>query len=223
MKQVGNHPRLEDVPVLLTSTCFPDPDRSGFHTGSDQTAMDCSEYLEHASELLDGRVDEAMARKLEAHLSGCPRCRHHRQALEKSLALVHTLSTLEVPQDFGPRLSHRIFHLEDGSSIARESLGSGATTAAVLAMAVLLALVAWTPSMGGDGVTLELPPLVVAGPPSDTFTPRARPPSFSRGISLFSTADFQEGVWGDPHQLLFEYSSISERRRGQYLSRVGLQ
>lgn len=185
--------------------------------------MNCSEYLEHASELLEGGVDGEMALMLEAHLAECSRCRRHRVALERGLALLQALPALEVPRDFGPRLNHRIFHLEDGAGIARESLGSGTTTAAVLAMAVLLALVAWTPRMAGPRVTLELPALVVAGPPAQTFTPRARPPTFSRGVSFFTTADFQEGVWGDTHRLLFEYSSLSERRGGRYLSRIGLQ
>jgi len=185
--------------------------------------MDCSEYLEHASEFLDGRVEEGRARELEAHLSQCPRCRQYRTILEEGLHLVQSLPAVDLPADFRSRLKHRIFHIEDGAAIARESLGSGAATAAVLSMTILMVLAAWAPLMGGDVPALELPAVVVARPPAETFTPTPRAPTFSRGLSFFTTADFQEGVWGDTHQILFEYSSLSQRRRGTFLSRVGLQ
>ncbi len=185
--------------------------------------MDCSEYLEHASEFLDGRIEGPLALELEAHLSECPSCSRHRTTLEKGLQIFRSLSKVEVPADFRPRLAHRIYHLEDGSCIARESLGSGATTASVLAIAVLLAVVAWTPRAGAPEASLEFPPVIVAGPPAQSFTPGARTPTFFRGASFFATVNFQEGVWGDTHQVLFEYSSLSERRREQGLSLVGLQ
>lgn len=185
--------------------------------------MDCSEYLEHASEFLDGRIEGPLALELEAHLSECPSCRRHHTTMERGLHLLRSLSKIEVPSDFRPRLAHRIYHIEDGSSIARESLGSGATTASVVAIAVLLAVVAWTPRGGAPEVSLEFPAVMVAGPPAQFSAPEARAPGFSRGSSFFATADFQEGVWGDSHRILFEYSSLSDRRREQALSRLGLQ
>ncbi len=185
--------------------------------------MDCSEYLERCSEYLDDQIDEEIAGEFKAHLSDCSRCRQYHATLLQGRDLLRAIPSLEVPPDFHARLDHRILHIEDGASIARESLGSGATTAAVVAMTVLLALAAWAPLVGSSRVSLELPAVVVAQPPSPTFTPRARHPSFSRGGSFFTTVDFQEGVWGDTHELLFEYSSLSHRRRGSYLSRVGLQ
>lgn len=186
--------------------------------------MDCSEYLEHASEFLDGRAEESLAGRIDGHLSRCPRCRRHNTILEEGLRLLQTLPEIDIPSDFQPRLDHRIFHLEDGSSLAREHLGSGVTAVSVLTMAVLMAFAAWTPRMSGsDRTALELPAVVVNERPERSFTPRARPPTFSRGLSLFTTADFQEGVWGDTHQLLFEYSSLSARRRGPGLTRTGLQ
>jgi hypothetical protein len=133
------------------------------------------------------------------------------------------LPVLDVPDDFKPRLSHRIFHIEDGANIAKETLGSGATTLSIMAVAVLLAFTAWTPRAGETVPSLELPPIVVAGPPARSFTPGPPRSTFSRSPSFFTTADFQDGPWGDTHQLLFEYSTLSGRRRGPALSRVGIQ
>lgn len=185
--------------------------------------MLCSEYLVLSSEFRDGRLEGDLEEELEAHLAGCPRCRRYQSALERGVDLLRSLPGLDVPEDLKPRLSHRIYHIEDGPSIARETQGSGATTFSVVAVAVLLALAAWTPRAGVAVPSLELPALVVATPPARSFTPSARRPTFSRGPSLFTTADFQDGPWGDTHQVLFEYSSLSERRRSPALSRVGIQ
>jgi len=184
--------------------------------------MKCLEFLARSSELLDGRIQGDEREEMEGHLSGCLRCRQYRSNLERSLHLLQMLPSLEVPEDFHPRLEHRIYHVKDAASLTRESLGSGATTISVMAVAALLAFVAWTP-LGVREATVDLPAIVVSRPPTEAFTPRPRRPNFSRGPSFFTTADFQDGLWGDTHQILFEYSSLSGRRRGQALSRVGLQ
>jgi len=184
--------------------------------------MKCLDFLAGSSELLDGRIQGDEQGEMEDHLSGCPRCRQYHSTLEQGLDLLRRLPSLDVPEDFHPRLDHRIYHIEDGASISRETLGSGATTISVIAVAAFLAFVAWAPN-GIREAVVELPTIVVARPPAEAFTPRPRRPTFSQGPSLFTTADFQDGLWGDTHQLLFEYSSLSGRRRGQALSRVGLQ
>lgn len=187
--------------------------------------MECSEFFARSSELLDGTIQGDEKMEMERHLSRCSRCCQYQSTLKKGLHLLRTLPSLELPEDFHPRLNHRIYHIEDGASISRETLGSGATTVSVMAIAALLAFVAWTPRVGVEvqEVAVELPTLVVARPPANSFTPRPRRPTFSRGPSLFTTADFQNGPWGDTHQLLFEYSSLSERRRGQVLFRASVQ
>jgi len=185
--------------------------------------MQCSEYLALSSEFRDGRTKRYLAGEIEAHLTVCPRCRLYRSTLERGVDLLRALPVLDVPDDFKPRLSHRIFHIEDGANIAKETLGSGATTLSIMAVAVLLAFTAWTPRAGGTVPSLELPPIVVAGPPARSFTPGPRRSTFSRSPSFFTTADFQDGPWGDTHQLLFEYSTLSGRRRGPTLFRVGIQ
>ncbi len=185
--------------------------------------MDCAEYLARASEHLDGVLEKSLNLEVEAHLAECAACRGYHHTLTKGVSLFRSLPDLDPPGDFNPRLQHRIYHLEDGARIAGESLGSGVTTAAVLAMAFLFTVVAWSPRLAADRVAVELPAVVVARPPSASFTQRGRRPTFSRSPSLFSTAEFRDGIWGDPHQLLFEYSPLSQRHRGRMLSRTGVQ
>jgi len=185
--------------------------------------MECSEFLALSSEFRDGRVRADVAGEVEAHLASCPVCRRYGVALEQGVDLLRALPEMDVPDDFKARLTHRIYHVEDGSRIAQETLGSGATTLSVLAVAVVLAFAAWTPRAGFRGPSLELPAVVVTAPPQRTFTPEHRRSTFPRGPSIFTTAEFEDGPWGDTHRLLFEYSSLSARRRSAILSGVGIQ
>jgi hypothetical protein len=83
-----------------------------------------------------------------------------------------------------------------------------------MAVALLLAFVAWTPSVRTATPSVDLPALVVAAPsPPASFTRRSQGPTFSRSLSLYPASEFQDGFWGDPHRLLFEFTTLSERRR----------
>ncbi len=184
--------------------------------------MDCPDFLERFSEFMDGQAREDLVREMEDHEAVCPRCRRYARTLHEGRELLRSLPTLEVSPDFRARLDHRIFHIEDGAEIARESLGSGATTFSILTVASLLALAAWAPFIASDP-TLELPAVVVARPSAPSFTFVPRKPTFSRGPSVFSSTGFQEGIWGDAHSLLFEYSILSGRRRDPDPARTGVQ
>lgn len=185
--------------------------------------MHCSEYLALFSDFRDGRTEEAQSREIEEHLRVCPRCEEHFSAVERGVSLLRSVPEVDLPPDFHPRLRHRLFHLHDSARIATESLGSGATTLAVLAVAAVLAIAAWAPRAGAGPATVELAPLVVAAPATDSFTPAPRASTFFRDPSFITRVDFQDGPWGDTHQLLFEYSSLSERRRSTPLTRIGIQ
>jgi hypothetical protein len=184
--------------------------------------MDCHRYLAQFSEFYDGRAEVGVSQEMEAHRSACERCRRYSDTLEVGGDLLRALPTLDVPPDFRPRLDHRIFHLEDGVSIAREALGTGATTVSVLIVAVLVAFSAWAPAVKVMNPVVELP-VVVAKPPAASFTPARTNPTFPRNLSLFTTTEFQHGIWGDSHDLLREYSPILERRRNQALIRAGIE
>ena len=185
--------------------------------------MDCQEYLLRASDHLDGRTAADESEQIETHRSSCGRCRRSSETLEAGRSLLQSLPDLEVPSDFRARLNHRIFHLEDGAHIARESSGSGATLASVFAMAVVLAVTAWAPAIGSQSPAVELPAVVVASPPASSFTPVPFAPTFPRDLSIFSTTEFQDGIWGDSHNLLREYAPILDRRRDLPIVRVGIE
>ena len=185
--------------------------------------MDCQQYLSQFSEFFDGGAEAGVSEEMEAHRSACERCRRYADTLEAGGDLLRALPTLDVSPDFRPRLDHRIFHLEDGAFIARESMGTGATTVSVLGVAVLVALSAWAPAVNFVGRAVELPAVVVAEPPAASFTLTRNNPTFPRNISLFETTEFQDGIWGDSHGLLREYSPILERRRNQALIRAGVE
>ena len=185
--------------------------------------MDCRQYLAHFSEFVDGRAEAEVSREMEAHRSACERCRRYSDTLEAGGVILRALPTLEIPPDFRPRLEHRIFHLEDGASIAREALSTGATTVSVLAVAVLVSFSAWAPAVTVMEMDVELPEVVVAKPPAASFTPARTDPTFPRNLSLFTTTEFQDGIWGNSHDLLREYSPILERRRNQAIIRAGIE
>jgi hypothetical protein len=185
--------------------------------------MDCKRYLSQFSEFFDGGAEAGVSEEMEAHCSACERCRTYTDILKAGGNLLRALPTLDVPPDFRPRLDHRIFHLEDGASIARESMGTGATTVSVLAVAVLVALSAWAPAVNVVDRAVEFPTVVVAEPPAASFIPARTNPTFLRNGSIFVTTEFRDGIWGDSHNLLREYSPILERRRTLAANRVWVE
>jgi len=184
--------------------------------------MDCQQFLVGFSDFTDGRAEAGVSREMEAHRSACDGCRRYSNAVGTGRDLLRALPPLDLPSDFRPRLDHRILHLEDGASIARQSLGSGATMVSVLAVAILVALSAWAPRVDHAAPTVDLP-VVVVDPPAGVFTPVRATPTFPRNLSIFSTTEFQDGIWGDSHDLLREYSPILDRRREHALVRVGIE
>jgi hypothetical protein len=181
--------------------------------------MDCSEFLDRYSEFHDGQSEDAG--QFEEHLGWCRSCRRYDRVIRQGVALLRRLPRPEISDAFGPRLQHRLYHLHDRDALARDSHGSGATTAVVFAMAILLAAAAWSPTVWRGEVVVELPPIVVSEAPRRPMGPvlRVRPllapePATSR----FGT----DWLWSHTHSLLYEYSPLSDRYRLPVLQRTGL-
>lgn len=185
--------------------------------------MDCQEYLRRFSEDFDGLANDEASQATEEHRSACASCRRYAEILEAGAAALRNLPALEVPSDFRARLDHRIFHIEDGPSIAKESLGTGATTVSILALATLLALSAWAPVVATTHPMSELPALIVVRPAEPAPSPGTAKTTFHRSRSLFVTTEFREGIWGDSHELFRVYSSLSDRRRSGTAVQIGSQ
>jgi hypothetical protein len=185
--------------------------------------MECQEFLARFSDLVDGKAGADASRMLREHQRVCERCRRYAHTFEAGRDLLASMPPLDVPPDFRRRLQHRILHLQDGPSLSRESLGSGASPAWLLSVALLIAAAAWAPTLGIGTETVELPKVVVTGPAPGSFSAPPVDPTFHRNLSFFSTTEFQEGIWGDSHVILREYSPIMDRRRELSAMRVGIE
>jgi hypothetical protein len=139
--------------------------------------------------------------------------------IHQGRALLAGLPPLELGEDFTPRLEHRIHHLMDGAPLARDrDAGSGTTAVTVLAIAVLMALAAWSPSMRRP-LVVELPAIVVDQPPPRPAQLRYR----SDPLRLGPADAYSRTLWSGANQVLFDTSPLGERYRQAALSRVGLE
>ena len=186
--------------------------------------MECMEYLARFSDFIDGRTEAPVSQEMEVHRSTCEQCRDYSSTLEAGRELLRSLPEVEVPSDFHLRLQVQIQKISSGTAglSPNGSLGSGASGFAILAVAGLMILAAWAPTLPSSGDAVDLPPVVVESP-VPSFTPPEHNPTFPRNLSIFTTTEFQDGIWGDSHDLLREYSPIMDRRRDPALIRVGIE
>ncbi len=173
--------------------------------------MDCSEFLSQFSEFYDAPRGAPVRLEAEAHIAACGKCARYHEVVSRSVALLHEMPKAELAESFRPRLQHRLFHLNDGGSVARSGRGSAIPAATVLGMAILLTGIAWSPMIGSGVPEVHLPAIVVSGPPISD--PVLGPDGL--GVTPVSSGLFPGGLWSDAETLLFEYSPMSERYRGQ--------
>lgn len=187
--------------------------------------MDCSEFLSRFSEFYDAPSGAPERQDGEAHMAECVSCARYQEVVSRSVELLHSMPRAELGENFRMRLQHRLFHLDDYGSVVRAGRGSATPAVTLLGMAILLTAVAWSP-MIGDGVPeVDLPPIVVSGPPTLDplleFDAGGLVPVSSRVPS--TSGLFPGGLWSDAKNLLFEYSPMSRRDDGErVLRRTGL-
>lgn len=176
--------------------------------------MNCNHFLERFSDYEDGLLPESARMECEDHLGACPSCSRYVDVIRKGRSMLSMLPPVEVGEDFTPRLQHRLYHVEDGESLVRErEAGSGTTAVTLLAMTVLLALAAWSPTVKRP-LVVELPAIVVNEPP-----PRpVRLIYHSLPVQQAGDA-YMRNVWSGARDVLYRTSHISQR----YLSRAGLE
>lgn len=182
--------------------------------------MDCSEFLDRYSEYHDDQSEDTG--RFDEHIESCASCQRYDYVIRRGVALLKRLPPPEISEAFGSRLQHRLHHLHDREALARDSHGSGATTAIVFAMAVLLAAAAWSPTVWRSEVVVELPPIVVSEAPRRPIGPvlNVRPLLAPEPV----TSRFgNEWLWSHTHSLLYEYSPLSDRHRQPVFVRTGLE
>jgi hypothetical protein len=179
--------------------------------------MDCSEFLSRFSEFYDAPIGSPEKQEAEAHMASCGKCARYQEVVSRSVALLHAMPKAELAESFRPRLQHRLFHLDDGGAVGQSGKGSATPAMTVLGMAILLTAVAWSPTLGSGVPEVELPAIVVSGPP--LFDPLIESDAAgSMPVSLDvsdSSGLFPGELWSDAKRLLFEYSPISARNRGR--------
>jgi anti-sigma factor RsiW len=170
--------------------------------------MNCSEFISHFTDYLDGSASSEDLRVMEVHLAGCGSCRRYRAVLEHGSSLLRSLPKAELREDFGPRLEHRLYHVQEERSLS-EHVASGAPALAVLGIAVLLAAAAWAPLLLESSPVVELQPIVV-----DRAPPRL--PARPVGVMNASSRARDDGMldidlWDDAR--LYEYSTLNRGYR----------
>jgi hypothetical protein len=184
--------------------------------------MTCSEFQAHFSEYYDAAGDAQFMAAASSHLDGCSECRRYRNVVEQGIQILRAVPAPAVSGDFLPRLQHRIYHLEDGPALARgETAGSATTTTTALAIAMLIALAAWSPALvRAPEVAIE--PIGVTQP-----EPRVvgiRTPEYRDQLALEAAEAslIHQGLWDDP-MLLTRYSPLTAARGRSALRQADLE
>lgn len=181
--------------------------------------MTCSQFVEGFSEYYDRTASEAYIEEADAHLDACCSCRRYRRVMKRGAALLRSLPTPQVAEDFAPRLQHRLYHV-DQDAVLRSHTSSGTTALAVIGMAVLLTAMAWSPALRATAPTVELAPIVVTRPAPAALFATAM---FSGYFGAAPTGTVDRGLWDNASVLLFRHSRLYQRYgRQSPVQRAGL-
>ena len=171
--------------------------------------MNCSDYMVALSDYLDDNILEGDVHRLDAHLESCAACNRYRAVVEKGSELLRSLPEPELTKDFGPRLQHRLYHVDEETALFGAISATPVMT--VVGMAFLFTAIAWSSTLWQKVPEIALEPIVVNQSPVEL---PSRPVSAMLNRMLpRSSADFERGLWDDAHNLLYEYSPLSQRYR----------
>jgi len=181
--------------------------------------MDCTSFVARFTDYLDGDLSPVDASAMEGHLHGCVSCQRYKNVVEHGRSVLVSLPAPELQEDFSSRLEHRLFHVADERELPEE-VASRAPAMAVLGVAMLLTVVAWSPLLIGGAPVVQLAPIVV------DHAPIAFPPlPASKVIDPLTDPDtppeLDRNIWEDMR--LYEYSPLSRRYQESARTRqVGL-
>ena len=167
--------------------------------------MNCSEFHDRFSDYFDGPGEPQFLGEADSHLAACADCRRYHAVVGRGAAILREASDVAVADDFLPRLQHRIYHLEDGPALGPTGAGSATTVSTAVAIAALIALAAWSPTLV-RAPEVALPPIVVDRPEPRVLG--VRPPELwvSTSAATFVSAA-EQGLWDDP-RLFTRYSPL---------------
>lgn len=173
--------------------------------------MNCTDVVHRFTDYLDGSLPCEEVEAIDAHLDGCGSCVRYRNVLVHGAKVLRTLPEPELREDFGPRLRHRLYHVDDERMLHAHA-ASGAPAMTVLGIALLLTAIAWSPTlvMAWRG---EAPTPVAANPRPAQPVATTPPGTFSSKTDSEELADlFAETE-------LYPYTKLSQRydQRGRQL------
>jgi anti-sigma factor RsiW len=74
--------------------------------------VNCDRFLDEYSSYRDGLLPTWEQAAFRAHLDECAACAHYDRVVDGGVEVLRELTPLEVSDDFGARLQHRIWHEE---------------------------------------------------------------------------------------------------------------
>lgn len=158
--------------------------------------MTCSDFLARFSEFFDGDPDLPDRQAFRDHVENCPSCARYTHVVRQGSEFLRSIPSPELRHDFHPRLQHKIYHIDDEEQIRRSSMGSGTTAATVLAMAALLVVAAWYPTLQDSDPAVHMPVIVVHEPPRTELPIRTVPPAPSFGYEFEPPPFYERSLWG---------------------------
>jgi len=130
--------------------------------------IDCSRFLLEYSDFRDQLVDSELRAKFLDHIECCASCARYDRVVGRGVSLLRELPEPTPSDDFGARLQHRIFHVDDEMRRVRTFPRSGF---AVAATAVILLLVSLSPLTRANPPLTELPAVMANAPSATVETP----------------------------------------------------
>lgn len=165
------------------------PERKHPHPSSvPRPGLSCAEFRARHAEHVDGLLSDTEEPRWREHARTCLPCARHDRAVRRACDLVRSLPCLSASEEFQPRLRHRIFHIQDEEHFTHR--GSGGHVAVSLAVACLMAALAWSPLLQGGPEPLELAPVRARAPEARATGLRA-----GLRVNLFSSESALPGAW----------------------------
>lgn len=130
--------------------------------------IDCTRFLLEYSDFRDELVDSELRAKFLDHIESCASCARYDRVVGRGVSLLRELPEPVPSDDFGARLQHRLFHVDDEMRRVRTFPRSGF---AVAATAVILLLVSLSPLIRAGTPLTELPAVVANAPSTTAETP----------------------------------------------------
>jgi len=184
--------------------------------------MRCEEFLRDYTEAFDGAGTSALSAQAQAHRELCPGCARYVRVVEEGCRLFRSIPPVEPSGRFRERLDHRLLSVDEDLRLLREGgPASRATIATAAAVAVLMAAVAWSPTLRPRTPQVQVP-AIVAAPPSEVRSASRRIALPDPGLRLRTLERLPDELWSSDAGLLYEYSPLRARYSGASFARNGL-